>query len=310
MDRLREEGRTESMPILEGDGCSGIGDAPRHHLGVMSRYGGPAGPGPGDLRQAHLAGMLEAEIIPRLMRAQVASPGVQRAGVALDTPDSYAQRVEEFSQVVLASDVSAAIAYVRGMRGEGFSLEALCLGLLAPTARRLGELWEDDLCDFSHVTMGLWRLQQVLREFSDEVPAGSLAHRRGLQALLLPAPGEQHTFGLSMVMQFFRRAGWDVWGGSQSSVGELRKLVRGSWFDVIGFSISSETRLERLAYWIRSARRASRNPSVAVLVGGKAFSEHPELMAEVGADLLVTDGHQAPFQAEQLLANSVREAAR
>ena len=45
-------------------------------------------------------------------------------------------------------------------------LELLFLRLLAPAARRLGELWEGDLCTFTDVTIGLSHLQQVLRELS------------------------------------------------------------------------------------------------------------------------------------------------
>ena len=54
----------------------------------------------------------------------------------------------------------------RGHARRGASVETLYLDLLAPTARHLGDLWDADVCDFTEVTVGLGRLQQVLHELS------------------------------------------------------------------------------------------------------------------------------------------------
>ena len=35
------------------------------------------------------------------------------------------------------------------------------------------------------------------------------------------------------------------------------------------------------------------------MVGGRVFTEHPELVASVGADATAIDGRQAPIQAEE-----------
>jgi hypothetical protein len=47
-------------------------------------------------------------------------------------------------------------------------------------------------------------------------------------------------------------------------------------------------------------RRASRNPALGVLVGGRVFVERPELVALVGADATASDARQAALQAESL----------
>lgn len=120
--------------------------------------------------------------------------------------------------------------------------------------------------------------------------------------LLAPAPGEQHTFGLSMVAEFFRRAGWDVWSGPVASRQELVGMVRAAWFAVVGLSVSSERKLDEVATAIRAIRRASRNRSIGVMVGGPMFLEHPDWVARVGADATAVDGRQAIRQAHDLLA--------
>jgi methanogenic corrinoid protein MtbC1 len=261
-----------------------------------------------DERQARLARMIDGELLPRLMRSQDPSHSAEISNEGfLDGTEAFAEPVAELARIVLTSDFSMASAYVRTKIHNELSLEDLCSELLAPTARRLGEMWERDLCHFADVTLALWRLQQVLREFSEVHPYQTPRREHTLSALLVPAPGEQHTFGLSIVMEFFVRAGWDVCGGPPGFVGELRDLIRTNWFDVIGFSVSSDKGLDPLASCIREVRVASRNPGIGVLVGGSVFIHHPELVATVGADLLVVDGQQAPLQAERLLASIARD---
>ncbi|MFZ1428352.1 MAG: cobalamin B12-binding domain-containing protein [Geminicoccaceae bacterium] len=222
---------------------------------------------------------------------------------AADTATPSAVEVEELTGLVLTRDTAMARNFVEEMHGRGTPVETLYLDLLAPTARRLGELWCEDNCNFTDVTVGLGRLQEVLHELSPLFRAEVEPHERGRRVLLVPVPGEQHSFGLHMVAEFFRRTGWDVWSGSQISSGsDLVQLVRSEWFAVVGLSLACETRVDALATGIRALRRASRNRAIGVLVGGPLFIDHPELVARVGADATAIDGGQAPMQAQNLLA--------
>jgi methanogenic corrinoid protein MtbC1 len=166
-------------------------------------------------------------------------------------------------------------------------------------------MWEEDLCDFTEVTIGLWRLQHALRELRPVFLAGTNGEfanpRQGPRILLVPLPGEQHSFGLSMVFEFFCRAGWLASCGAVASSGELATMVRRESFAVVGLSVATMDRLETVASEIRAVRRASRNPDIGVMVGGPAFVDHPEFAALVGADATAIDGRQAVFQAQGLL---------
>ena len=257
----------------------------------------------------HLVRAIEAEIIPRLMLAHRTEPGYPLIPAADGASPGFAEEVAEFSRLVLAHDVAVASAYVEAMRAQGMSLESLYVDILAPTARRLGELWEEDLCDYTAVALGLWRLQQVLRElspaFAGEVECRSCGHK----ALLASAPGEQHMLGVFMVSEFFRcvvseffrRDGWDVWGVPPASRDELIETVRGEWFDLVELSVSCEGRLDVLTEDILAIRQASRNRAVIVMVGGPVFDDHPEFAALVGADARSPAGRHVPFEAEKLL---------
>jgi methanogenic corrinoid protein MtbC1 len=259
------------------------------------------------LRMAVLARAIEHEIIPRLIlahRAQVSCLTLPALNVQQVTPKD----VEEFAKLVLSPQHDGTQACVELLRLRGIPLETIYLDLLAPVARFLGKLWEQDLCDFTEVTLGLGRLQQVLRELSPAFgePAGRPAH--GHRILLLPGPGEQHTFGLVMVAEFFRRAGWDVAGGGWEAGADPVVMVRQEWFDVVGFSLGAAAHLGDLGECIRRVRQAALNPHMGIMVGGPVFSEHPEQGALVAADAVAIDGRQATELAEQLVANQPRFA--
>lgn len=243
---------------------------------------------------------IELEIIPRLVLAR--RPGEDVAAAvenARRTPAIH--EVAEFAGLVLHQDIDAATSFVTSLRTRGVSVESLYLQLLAPTARRLGDLWTADLCDFTEVTLGVGCLQRVLHELAPAFVHESHQHGDDRRTLLIPIPGEQHTFGLVMVCEFFRRAGWVVATDPGMSTHDLVALVRREWFAVVGISLSCANRLDDLATTIRAVRRASRNRRVGVIVGGPVFVEHPEFTALVGADATGPDGRQAVLQAQHLL---------
>ncbi len=250
-------------------------------------------------RLALLARTLESEVIPRLLLSR------RDDGLAMDPMDAAAPAPEDIEAMVclvMAGDLEAASASIGALQGRGIPIERIYLDVLAPVARRLGEMWEADRCDFTTVTVGLCCLQQVVLANSHAFRPRPGRPGDGRRVLLCPVPGEQHSFGLLMVGEFFRRQGWEVASGTGASAREVVALVRKQWFATIGFSMACEEKLDALACLIRDVRRTSRNPRIGVLVGGKAFSDRPELVALVGADATAMDGQQATLKAETLLA--------
>lgn len=257
-------------------------------------------------RMTRLVKTLEAEVIPRLVEAHRAMPVSDVVPAACACPPPTTVEVESFVQLVLRRDDLPISACIETLRDKGMSVEMLYLDLLAPAANHLGVLWVEDLCDFTDVTIALGRLQHLLQElspaFGTEVEFPANARR----ALLVPAPGEQHTFGLSMVAEFFMHAGWEVAGSQGAYRDEAVDMVRREWFDVIGFSVGVEARLDWLTSCIASVRQMSRNKDIGVLVGGPVFALNPDYAALVGADATSIDGKQAPVVAEGLLASRVK----
>jgi methanogenic corrinoid protein MtbC1 len=252
-------------------------------------------------RRAQLQRTVEHEIVPRLLvshRAGALPPSLASA-VARQLTDADVTR---FLAAVRGTEDARAEQIIRELIEEGTSLEAVYLDLLAPAARRLGQLWERDECDFIDVTVAMGRMQRSLRDLSAVfIAEGSRATTVGA-ALLSCIPGEQHTLGIVMVGEFLLRDGWRVMVGAPWSAAELPALIASEWYDVVGFSVGCESRVGALKREMRRVRAASRNPHIRVLVGGQVFIEQPELAQRLGADGFATDARNAPQVARTLLA--------
>ena len=252
---------------------------------------------------ALLSQVVTAEILPRLALARQAA--ARRSREADRARVTTLVDTGELVRLLLLQDASAGMAFIEGLLSRGITVEALYTGILPDAARWLGLMWEEDRCDFARVTIAVGRLQQATRLLSPRFHAASVNRADARSLLLLPAPGEQHTFGLQILAEFFQRAGWRVAGGPKSSGVDAADLVRRNWFDVVGFSIGSERMFDGLAKSIRQVRRASRNRCLGVMVGGPLFQQRPELAALAGADASAGDAPAAVMIARNLVTMRV-----
>jgi len=245
---------------------------------------------------AELAKMVESEIIPRLMLAHSALATI--APPVSEKPQLGEETTEAFAQMVISKGPESLIAYVGVLLQSGLGIETIYMDLLIPAARRLGDYWNEDVASFTDVTIGLGRLQQVVRALGCKAAdsSGGRSVREGPpehSALFAPAPGEQHTFGLFIIEDVFRRAGWRTWMEMTAADEDVLDTVRCHWFDIVGLSMSASTHVDKVKAAIRAVRAASRNPDLFVLVGGRLFTESPEYVGIVGADATAANGADA-----------------
>lgn len=282
-------GPRQPQTVIQRSSCEDwVPPAELHiHLQALPKVKRPAE------KEKLLLGIIERDVIPRLLLANrpelsIVSPPADEMAAKL------AARVDEFSELVINADEDMAIGYVEMLRRQqGITMEALFQDLLAPTARRLGVLWEEDINDFLDVTRGMGRLQQIVRTFSDAFDEEARKPASGKRVLLMPVPGEQHTFGISLLREHFLREGCRVWCGPVDSAKEIVALVKRQWFDIAGLSASALETPAELAGLITKIRKTSANRSVRILVGGRAFDNEPHLVAAVGADATARDGREA-----------------
>lgn len=252
-----------------------------------------------------LSALIEGEIIPRLMLAHNAAT----PAVAPDTFDTVDERdIAALAPMTLEVEADVLLAHVEAILVRGVSLECVLVDLLAPTARLLGEWWESDRCDFVEVTMGLWRLQEVVHEITERVPMAFAQSRTRRRALFAAMPGDHHSFGAVVIDEIFRRGGWetDRWTGAETA--DLRERVRIRGYDLIGLTISCDCHIDPLPSLIAELRSTSRNPQVSVMVGGRVFAEDPSLASSVGADGTARDARLALSVACELVGARAGEA--
>jgi len=250
---------------------------------------------------------LEADIVPRLLlvrREPDRSRRMARPAQVMPTKSE----VGELVRLLVAHDSTVASAYVDAVRHRGVSAQVICLKLLAPAAQQLGVMWDEDRCSFTQVTLGLCRLHQVLHGLCADHAAGAAEPEPlpGQRALFAGMPGEQHTFGVLMVGQLMRRAGWDVWNEFPDSQDALLELVQGTSFRVVGLSIGSDRQMEEVSGLIRAIRRASRFRPVSVVLGGPLAQQHPKLLAAMGADATPAAADDVVRWAQSLSAPAAR----
>ena len=259
-------------------------------------------------RLERLERTIENELVPRLLASHRAGP-VPPALTAAIVRELSEQDVDGFVAAVRSPDDMRAVQFVREVLADGASVEAVYLDLLAPSARRLGQLWESDECDFVEVTVSLGRMQRLLRDLSQVFLADATRTEPVGSVLLTCIPGEQHTLGIIMVGEFLLRDGWRVLVGAPWSESDLLTMVGTEWYDVIGFSVGSESRLPLLKRDIRRLKSASRNPHVQFMVGGQVFSDDPTLAEQVGANAIAGDAREAPQIARRLLDAALNAAS-
>lgn len=274
----------------------------------------PAGPqlavveGPIDL-----SALIERLVIPRLVAEgrEMTQPAHARPGTAalsshplLPVSD---KDVRAFAELAIAGEAATLLDFIDDCLTRGSSVEHIYVDLLAPAARELGTQWEDDRRDFVDVTMGLWRIQEVLRELGRRAPASPARGHGPRTALFSTMPGDQHSLGTLMVCECFERAGWSAEPLIEPSTSELLAKLAGRHFDLVGLTVSNGCPTASLSSLVSSIRSVSSNPGIRVMVGGRLINEEPELAEKCGADATAIDAIGA-LEIANLLVSAVAEA--
>jgi MerR family transcriptional regulator, light-induced transcriptional regulator len=257
----------------------------------------PSPPPPG------FSNIVAREIIPRLVVAHAPDGDYTESTIIGDAISS--DEALKFAPLALDHDACALLDHIEVFLDRGVSIDAIFVDLLAPAARHLGVMWEEDDADFIAVTMALWRLQEVVRELSSRVPVRRFDSDRPMRALFSIMPGEQHSFGTVMIEDMFRRAGWDTMILTETDTSKLLATVAAHEFDLVGLTVTGDRYAETVPSVINGVRSVSRNPNTAIMVGGRIFNEYPDRATALGADATARDATHALEVARTLVEGHV-----
>jgi methanogenic corrinoid protein MtbC1 len=238
-----------------------------------------------DLLQPPLVQMVRQRVIPQLLELHGGHGTLPEADALIDALLVGGSGMEQ-----------AAAAMARGV-----AYDTIMLSLLAPAARALNLLWEQDRCSFATVTLAMWRLRSLMRRLGEELPAAHTSPAPERSVLISTLPGDQHDFGAAMVAEFFARDGWRAQHARPATIEDLVADVRASRPALLGLSIGTTESLPLLRKTIAAIRRAMRRESPAIMIGGAALTIDPELAARSGADGCSPDARSALGLAARLV---------
>jgi MerR family transcriptional regulator, light-induced transcriptional regulator len=265
-----------------------------------------------------LSRLVENLVIPRLV-ANLNDPAdggfaqttvsvtdaIARPAAAISEAD-----IREFAELSVRDKPEAMLDFVDQRLAMGCSVENIYIELLAPAARALGSNWEDDSQDFVDVTMGLWRIQEILRELSARVPPKTRVAGFRNSALFSAMPGDQHSFGTLMVSECFERAGWAVDTLIEPSQHALNVQCAEQFYDLVGLTVTADCTSGTLRSIVSTIKSISRNPEVRIMLGGRFINDHPELLAASGADATASDALSAVAEANRMAGVRAEAADR
>ena len=273
---------------------------PRTRTRSISDRTGPDCTGNGVAQDA-VNSVIEGEIFPAILSA----PNMRCAKAPAAVRSISREHALDFAKLPLEVEPEGLIKEVKALLDTGIPVNAVYDELLAPAARSLGQMWEEDSCDFVDVTMGLWRLQEVMREISAwGFEPSATPENQKRKAVFFPMPGDQHFMGPQMLEDVFTRAGWNALAMTQARRTDIIGLLSMESFNLVALTLSRDCPSAAVRNIIDAMRLASRNPDVVILVGGRMINHNPAVVAEVGADGTGADARAALDLAERLLKSA------
>ena len=206
----------------------------------------------------------------------------------------------EVEQLALASlkDASTTATCVSAWLRGACPIEEIYLHGITGAARLLGQWWVSDRISFSDVTVGASRLHRMLYELSPVFLADA-EPPQDATVLLLAEPGSQHTMGLFMLSEFFRRAGWRTLLEQPTSASDTMRTVSSHWLDVVTLSVSSDRHWDALQTLVRQLRHHSSNPDLQIIAGGPMALLNEAALLDLGVDWIGTDAKATVWRARQ-----------
>ena len=209
--------------------------------------------------------------------------------------------LEALCTALISDDDTAAAEIISGVRADGTPPDVVYLKYLAAAARMLGEWWIEDRANFVQVTIGTGRMFAIMRGmrhlFVSNVPAP------GKTAIFASVPGEDHTLGVRMAADIFRKEGWEIALKIGLDHDELVTEVERSPGRIVGLSIGGRHSVDALSRLVVALHICT--PGTPLLVSGQNINAIRPLLSLMGLDGVAGDIDEAK---EQLAALSDRQS--
>ena len=210
--------------------------------------------------------------------------------------DRSARVVSELREPLVTGLITASLSGTKNafaellgeVRRSRISLAALADVYIPEAARRMGQAWLDDEMSWLDVTIGVGRIQSLLREIGTAWVADQAGDTGHGTVLLIVPDREQHTLGPMVVMGQLRRFGVSSCLRMAPSFNELRNLVATRQFDGILISVATQEKLDSVARTVQFLKTLMSRPC-PIIVGGAVMSKVEDPASCTGADFSSND---------------------
>jgi methanogenic corrinoid protein MtbC1 len=211
--------------------------------------------------------------------------------------------VERLCEALLEHDNEAAESIIIDARREGVPLETIYLGYVAATARRLGDLWNADQITFVEATLASGKLFRIVRGLRRIVANSILADRDERPAMFALVPGENHSLGIEIATDIFRRNGWEIDMMVGLDHDTLVDRADKRHYRAIVLVANSDNLIGSLTQLVLALRIS--HPLAHIVVAGNIVDLHPEIETLVGADDVIKDIETAVARLKDLVEEPV-----
>ncbi len=232
-------------------------------------------------RVAEPAWRLQRSLLDRLRGEDIAvSLALQGLGSAARWPAA-----NELARSLVAGGATRPPGTDLALRVDSSTLDVIEAQVFDAVQQLLGQWWSQDRCGETDVLIAQGQLMSWAHAVMEVMQAPPATAPR---VLVSPVPGERHLASVALAAHAHSRAGAAVQVLFAQSDDELLARLRAERFDVLQLCLSDvlpcEDRWSRTAELLAKARNASREPRLAVLLRGRAFTDQPGLGVLLGAD--------------------------
>ncbi len=188
--------------------------------------------------------------------------------------------LETLCYALISDDEKAAATLISELRADGVRPEEIYLKRLAAAARILGDMWVTDEVTFAQVTVGTGRMFAIMRSmrhlFEPVVPVEDKT------AIFAAVPGEDHTLGVQMAADIFRKDGWEISLKMGLDHDQLVAEIEQAPSGIVGLSISGEHSIEALSRLVVALHIC--RPHAILVVSGSNVDEVRPILSLMGLD--------------------------
>ncbi|MEM7742377.1 MAG: cobalamin B12-binding domain-containing protein [Pseudomonadota bacterium] len=208
------------------------------------------------------------------------------------------QTVERLAHELISDDPEAWTTVISKTKLLASPLEVTYFSYLAPAARLLGRMWDEDELTFAQVTVGVGRMYAIMRSVRESTlrPRYSSKH-----AVFAAVPGETHTLGVTMAADVFSQRDWkiDLFTGKKHD--ELVEGIVRAEPELVGLSASTDRHMAALIRLVVALRVSL--PNALILVSGPIVELRSDILAMTGTDLATSNVDEALAQLDDAWAN-------